>query len=222
VCINSDVLDRNGTTSFHRNEVLVKNGGSAHFSRAGRFPVQDDSDSDDSTSSSSSEGVNEKPEESECAYLMCEVIHEAIYGKVYHGIILRRSSSTDVWHMTNEECAIKAMTWDQIRAGRERHLIENPQDEISAMQHLKRRLDDTRGRNIPVDEAMRESNVIMSLDFLFDDRNLYTITPYCRGGELFDVLLERERERYTEPESRYLLSSISVGLESLQWVDLCH
>lgn len=150
---------------------------------------------------------------------MCEVIHNAIYGKVYHGIVLRRSSSTDVWHMTNEECAIKAMTWDQIRAGRERHLIENPQDEISAMQHLKRRLDDTGGRNISVDEAMRESNVIMSLDFLYDERNLYTITPYCRG-ELLDVL--QERERFTEPESRYLLSSMLVGLESLQRAGLCH
>lgn len=67
---------------------------------------------------------------------------------------------------------------------------------------------------------MRETNVIMPLDVLFDERNLYTITPFCTGGELFGVL--EEQTRYSEPEGRYLLKCILNGLESLQMVGLCH
>jgi len=226
VRINSNVQDRNGTTRFYSNAVLVKTGGSAPFSRAGRFTDNDEVDSDDYSSSSSSSSSSSDDEtediihENECAYLICDEIHHAIYGKVYHGIVLQRSRPTDVWLQTIEECAIKAMRWDAIRDGLARNQAENPKDEISAMQHLKQHLNDTRGRQISVHDAMRETNVIMPLDFLFDDRNLYTITPFCTGGELFGVL--EDRRRFTEPECRYLLRNIFVGLESLQTVGLCH
>jgi len=227
VRINSNVLNRNGTVEFRSNAVLVKTGGSAPFSRAGRLIDNDELiDSDDFSSSNSSDSSedetedDERPQENEYAYLICDAIHDAIYGKVYHGNLLRRSSSTEVWQMMIEECAIKAMTWDSIRRGRNQQKAENPEGEISAMQLIKRHLDSTRGPDIPVHDAMRETNVIMPLDFLFDDRNLYTITPYCTGGEMFDVLLERQS--FSEPESRYLLRSILNGLESLQRVGLCH
>jgi len=75
--------------------------------------------------------------------LICDEIHHAIYGKVYHGIVLQRFRTTDVWQMIFEECAIKAMRWDGIRRGSARNQAENPEDEISAMQHLKRNLDVT-------------------------------------------------------------------------------
>jgi len=226
VCITTDVRDRNGTISLRRNAVLVKTRYSAPFSRAGRFIVNDEVDLDDSSSNSSSDSNadetedDERLQEDQCAYLICDEIHDAIYGKVYHGIILRRSSSTEVWQMTIDECAIKAMTWDSIRIGRNQQKSEDPEGEIAAMQHIKRHFDGTRGQEISVHDAMRETNVIMPLDFLFDDRNLYTITPYCTGGEMFDVLMERER--FSESESRYLLRNILNGLDWLQRVGLCH
>jgi len=224
VRINSDVRGRNGTVRMQSYRVLVKNGGSAPFNSAGRLTVNDEPDSDGYVSSSSSESETEDIiPENEIAYLICDEIRKAIYGKVYRGIVLRRSTptnTTDDWQMTNQDCAIKAMPWDEIRRGRARNQAENPEDEISAMQHLKQHLDNTRGRPIPAHDAMRETNIIMPLDFLFDEQNLYTITPFCTGGELFEVL--QERRRVTEPEGRYLLRSILNGLESLQRAGLCH
>jgi serine/threonine protein kinase len=46
-----------------------------------------------------------------------------------------------------------------------------------------------------------ETHVSMELDLFSDDQFLYSMTPYCAGGELFNVL-ERKR-RFCEPEARF-------------------
>ena len=48
---------------------------------------------------------------------------------------------------------------------------------------------------------MLESHVMMPLDLLNDDRNLFSVMPYCDGGELFELL--EKKNRFTEPEARY-------------------
>jgi len=93
--------------------------------------------------SSSSEGeiehIDVRPQQNECASFICDKLSDAIYGKVYHGTVLRRSSPTDsVCQMTTSECAIKFMTWERIRKGSGHNQTENPQDEIAAMQHIMR------------------------------------------------------------------------------------
>jgi len=97
VRIIADVQDRNGTISLRRKEVLVKTGSSAPFSRAGKLVVNDELfDLDESSSSINSDSI-----EDSYGYLISDEIHDAIYGKVYHGKILRRSDSTEVWQMTD-------------------------------------------------------------------------------------------------------------------------
>eukprot|EP00977_Amphora_coffeiformis_P008262 scaffold1868_cov178-Amphora_coffeaeformis.AAC.2 len=57
--------------------------------------------------------------------------------------------------------------------------------------------------NDPTAEAFRiilETNIMMPLDLLTDDRHLYSIMPYCNGGELFDRL--DMNERFSEGEAR--------------------
>lgn len=54
--------------------------------------------------------------------------------------------------------------------------------------------------------AMRESNIMMPLDLLTDERNLYSIMPYCDGGELFERL--DLNERFSEEEARYWMDQI--------------
>ena len=46
----------------------------------------------------------------------------------------------------------------------------------------------------------------MPLDLLSDDTNLYSIMPYCDGGELFERL--DMNERFTEPEARYWMFQV--------------
>lgn len=67
---------------------------------------------------------------------------------------------------------------------------------------------------------MRRTNIMMPLDLLSDDRNLYSIMPYCDGGELFERL--DLNEKFSEIEARYWMDQILNGLENLQKVGICH
>lgn len=68
--------------------------------------------------------------------------------------------------------------------------------------------------------AMKDTNIMMPLDLLSDDRNLYSIMPYCDGGELFERL--DLNERFSENEARYWMDQILNGLENLQKLGICH
>lgn len=54
--------------------------------------------------------------------------------------------------------------------------------------------------------AMRDTNIMMPLDLLSDERNLYSIMPYCDGGELFERL--DLNERFSEDEARYWMDQV--------------
>jgi len=68
--------------------------------------------------------------------------------------------------------------------------------------------------------AMRDTKIVMPLDLLSDERNLYSIMPYCDGGELFERL--DLNERFSEAEARYWMDQVLNGLENLQKVGICH
>ena len=54
--------------------------------------------------------------------------------------------------------------------------------------------------------AMRNTNIMMPLDLLSDEHNLYSIMPYCDGGELFERL--DLNERFSENEARYWMDQV--------------
>lgn len=70
------------------------------------------------------------------------------------------------------------------------------------------------------EEFMVESNVMMPLDVLSDNQFLYTVMPYCNGGELFAVL--EERSKFTEGEARYWIKRVLNGIDTLQRAGVCH
>lgn len=49
-------------------------------------------------------------------------------------------------------------------------------------------------------------HVMMPMDLLSDDTNLYSITPYCNGGRLLDRL--ERKGRFSEPEARHWMRQI--------------
>ena len=49
-------------------------------------------------------------------------------------------------------------------------------------------------------EMLMDTHIMMPLDLLSDDKFLYSIMPFCNGGELFDRL--DERQRFSEEECR--------------------
>ena len=51
-----------------------------------------------------------------------------------------------------------------------------------------------------------QSHISMPLDLLSDDYHLYSITPFCTGGRLLDIL--ENKNRFSEPEARYWMRQI--------------
>lgn len=163
----------------------------------------------------------------ERAYWVQRTVREAIYGRVLLAVVLRRrKGQTDApndnaeWEVTTQLCAVKEMSWQHIRRERDR-LAEDPIKEVSAMQYLKQwhttvnakaQAQASKSQGEPVDgvaasfKAILETNIMMPLDLLSDDRNLYSIMPYCDGGELFERL--DLNERFSEEEARYWMHQV--------------
>ena len=190
------------------------------------------------TANANSSGHHQHPQEyqpPQRAYLLQRTLREAIYGQVRYGIVLKRrqlppnydasnpgQQPMAEWEVTNERCAVKEMSWQHIRKERHR-LAEDPIKEVSAMQYLKRYLAQcVNGSATSLDssDAMLSTHLMLPLDLLSDDRYLYSVMPYCDGGELFDRL--DQRQTFSENETRYWMHQILEGLDNLQRAGICH
>jgi len=161
------------------------------------------------------------------AYWLQSTLMKAIYGRVRLATVLRKRNRTEndtilaEWEITNERCAVKQMSRQQINKNRQR-LAENPIQEIHAMQYISSSLLPIGGNanREAFASVMNEYNVLLPLDVLFDDKYLYSIMPYCNGGELFTRL--DESTRFTEAQARYWMRQILQGVQTLQDVGICH
>ena len=158
-------------------------------------------------------------QEEERAYWIQRTLREAIYGRVLFATVLRRrrpshpqpNNNDNInadWEVTSEYCAVKEMSKELIRKERHR-LAEDPIKEVSAMEYLKQWHQMKQGRPATAassKQAIMETRVMISLDLLTDDRNLYSIMPYCDGGELFERL--DMNERFSEEEARYWMHQV--------------
>lgn len=157
-------------------------------------------------------------EDQDRAYWIQRTLREAIYGRVLFATVLRRRYTQQQyphannihadWEVTSEFCAVKEMSRQLIRKERDR-LAEDPIKEVSAMQYLKRWHESKHSTSpslSPSKEAILETHVMMPLDLLSDDRNLYSVMPYCDGGELFERL--DLNERFSEDEARYWMHQV--------------
>ena len=173
---------------------------------------------------------------SQRAYLLRTKLHNAIYGQVRHGTVLQRleepiviknstTSSTNSshrqdevvedevveWMATSISVAIKQMSWDTILSQRGK-LAEDPITEVAAMQYLQEffgnelQQDTDSESSINLLQQQHHHHIMMPVDLLSDDEYLYSITPFCTGGRLLDVL--ENKSRFSEPEARYWMRQI--------------
>jgi serine/threonine protein kinase len=142
----------------------------------------------------------------ELAYYPVRQLEVAIYGSVWSCIILRPSATQSdarsepiLWKMTNDYVAIKMVEWKTVQRLRGRH-IEDPIKEVAAMQLL----------------GNGSKHVLGSIEVLQDDDYLYSVMRFCRGGDLFGVVVsyseresvDGEEARMTEPMIRYWFRQI--------------
>jgi hypothetical protein len=193
---------------------------SSSFSGSGDESMKLDMDDGDSPSSQPAQNILHQQQTTtspQNAYWIQRTIRDAIYGRVLFAVVLeRRHRPTDgaEWEVTPHHCAVKELSWQHIKKESGK-LAEDPIKEVSAMQYLQKWFQATHRQTQPsasnsaVSEsfrAMREANIMMPLDLLSDERNLYSIMPYCDGGELFERL--DLNERFSEEEARYWIDQV--------------
>uniref|UniRef100_A0A7S1VQJ0 Protein kinase domain-containing protein n=1 Tax=Grammatophora oceanica TaxID=210454 RepID=A0A7S1VQJ0_9STRA len=163
------------------------------------------------------------------AYWPQRRLQNAIYGSVWACLVLKRHygvaaddaaraagvepGSPDapiVWEITGNHVAIKMVEWARFHHHRGR-LLEDPVKEVAAMQLV----------------GTQHPNVLGSSEVLQDNDFLYSIMPFCRGGDLFGVVVEYAEQSggeigMPEPVARYWFRQILWGLHHLQSMGVCH
>jgi hypothetical protein len=149
------------------------------------------------------------------AYAPSRRLQDAIYGSVWACVVLRRHHGVAaddaaraagvepgspqapiVWETTNDFVAIKMIEWARVHHMRGR-LLEDPVKEIAAMQLV--------GNGSP--------HVLGPIEVLQDGEFLFTVMPYCSGGDLFGVVVKFAEESggevgMPEPVARYWFRQI--------------
>lgn len=171
------------------------------------------------------------------AYFLHREVKECIYGSVYTGQLLQFDSANQAWICTEKQVAIKALRWETVNRY-DSTSPERPLQEIAALHHLQTFIANQEGQDIsadtvtlPFEEVMdrinlytsniEKYNVMTSLDILSDDTFLYVVMPFCDGGELFDLLLEKGQP-YTAQEARFLIRKVMNGVNTLHKAKVCH
>ena len=157
---------------------------------------------------------DEQPDEV-LAYWPQRRLQDAIYGSVWACLVLKRHHGVAaddaaraagvepgtpkapiVWEITGRHVAIKMVEWARVHHMRGR-LLEDPVKEVAAMQLL--------GTSHP--------HVLWSLEVLQDGDFLYSVMPFCSGGDLFGVVVQYAEESggeggMPEPVARYWFRQI--------------
>uniref|UniRef100_A0A6V2L7G4 Protein kinase domain-containing protein n=2 Tax=Ditylum brightwellii TaxID=49249 RepID=A0A6V2L7G4_9STRA len=165
-------------------------------------------------------------------YLLKRVLKTAIYGRVRYALVVRKRQTENAatpadapvaWDVTGERCAVKEMSWTVIRELRCR-CEEDPVKEVKAMQLIQRHHQQT-NPNRTIGEAMIGSKVMPSRDILDDGDYLYSVMPFCDGGEFFDYLFNEDDGNAMiigENEARRYFLQILEGIETMQNAGVTH
>jgi len=114
-----------------------------------------------------------------------------------------------VWEPTDEYVAVKIISFERVNRYRGRHL-EDPIKEIAALNLI--------GTSSP--------HVIGSIEIIQDDKFLYSIIPYCNGGDLYshvmDEVASSDEGRICEAKARGYFIDILKGLNHIQKKGVVH
>lgn len=167
-------------------------------------------------------------------YEIGRVLKDAIYGHVYHAVLVHpitdpallpsisagqtQSVATNQTATTNQtltsnavvyarsdpvtQIALKVYSKDRIRQYRGK-TQENPIKELSSMQFLG-----------------DHPNIMQQIECVEDRENIYSVMPFCDGGELYDII--EAKGAINETMARYYFIQILQGVAYLQSRGVAH
>lgn len=124
------------------------------------------------------------------AYWVGRKIKKCIFGVVKECTVLQFRNDANVpWEVTEGRAVVKIMAWQKIRELRH---IENPQQEIAAMQYINRN--------------GTHPHVMSIYDVLEDEDYLLLFMPFCSSGDLFGYV--QQAGRFPEGMARFWFKQI--------------
>ena len=141
--------------------------------------------------------------ESNNSYEMGRVLKEAIYGQVNHSFALYVGDDGMLYRITPlVQIAIKVYGKARLRS-MAHTTQERPLDELSSMQFIG-----------------HHPYIMSPLECCNDSDYIYLIMEYCNGGELYDVV--EEKQSLSEQVTREYFRHILLGLQHLHNVGIAH
>ncbi len=132
------------------------------------------------------------------AFFSSQNRHGGFSTYIYYAKRLQRDDFGFGWRETGEDVAIKAVSWECIRANRNR-TSEDFVKEVAALNYLS---DGLRERSI------EETHVLTANAVMCNNSHLYIVMPYCDGGDLCMRVAQMEHTRLTEDEARLYFKQI--------------
>ena len=146
--------------------------------------------------------ISLKPDGSNSAYYeINRKLRDSNYGSVRVGIELKPSIVPDLYVRTEVRVAIKISS--KTKLGVNSNPVEDPVKEISILQNIE-----------------QHDNVIRIVEAVHDQKNIYFISEYCDGGELFQVI--KDYGALSEHQGRKCFKEILSGLTHLKRCGIVH
>ena len=169
--------------------------------------------------------------------LICQTPHGHVYTEVYRATVLHKSDLH--WVETNQDVAIKCMSWELIQASRNGSVSEDFVKEIYALQYLSKfcndpgynngiRSSDTSDRyngNNNHDngvELSRKTHVMTADTIMANQSHVFIVMPYCNGGDIVQRVGDSPDLRFTESTAKSWFRQMLIGLRTLQNAHICH
>ena len=128
-------------------------------------------------------------------------LRQCIYGEVRVGIELKPSIVPGLFVRTEVKVAIKVSSKARLAASQNPN--EDPVKEISTLQNME-----------------SHDNIIRLIEALHDEKNIYSITEFCDGGELFEVI--KNHGALSEHQGRKCFREILLGLAHIKRCGVVH
>ncbi len=128
-------------------------------------------------------------------------LRQCIYGEVRVGIELKPSVVPGLFVRAEMKVAIKISSKSRLTANA--NPIEDPVKEISTLQNME-----------------GHENIIRFIEALHDERNIYSISEFCDGGELFEVI--KNHGALSEHQGRKCFREILAGVAHMKRCGVVH
>ena len=77
-------------------------------------------------------------------------------------------------------------------------------------------------REIEIQSHLHHPNILSIYNFFWDKKNIYLVIEYALGGELFQILHNEEKGRFSEPKAAFYVEQVCNAVEYIHKLHIIH